>query len=430
MKQAAEAGWTTCAQQLREHDDAMVRAWKEEIDTLLVFAGLFSAALTAFNVELYTALTPDPGTDLTNQILSQISAQLAVLSFNGSNFHSVQPSFPQSEVSNRPGPSAGKVWINALWFSALVSSLSAAAIAIIVRQWLNYFISPTSSDPRRSVEVRCLRYNLGLLAWRVPEILSILPVLLLTSLVLFLAGLMVLLWSLNRVVASITTALISILFLFFVVTTIAPATYADCPYKSPQALMMLWVIQRISCIWSTHVYDNWRAQEQAIWGGVYAFDLLRRFVTTHALSHAHETLSDSSFLTTILRPCVADPSYSIHHARRNLQHIIKHSTTRHVGRGIGSAIAATFAGVVSQSSANYSAAINALLEPVKAYINSQLVLDIVDAQPVFVACAQACKFGTSDPNTDWEVADVLSSLVRRVRVPFAWEGTALPHKSE
>ncbi|EMD36206.1 hypothetical protein CERSUDRAFT_26416, partial [Gelatoporia subvermispora B] len=117
--------WTECAKKLMEHDKAIAQAWKEEIDALLVFAGLFSAALTAFNVELYTALRPDPGVDLTNQILLQISAQL-----NGSS----QPSTPISLQTADP-PSSSSVYINALWFSALALSLSAASIAIIVRQW-------------------------------------------------------------------------------------------------------------------------------------------------------------------------------------------------------------------------------------------------------------------------------------------------------
>ncbi|OCH90789.1 hypothetical protein OBBRIDRAFT_690950, partial [Obba rivulosa] len=117
--------WKKCTERLQAHDDAMVKAWKEEIDALLVFAGLFSAALTAFNVELYTSLKPDPGVDLTNQILIQIYAQM-----NGSPIPSPVPT-----LSTANPPSTSAVWINALWFSALISSLSAASIAIIIRQW-------------------------------------------------------------------------------------------------------------------------------------------------------------------------------------------------------------------------------------------------------------------------------------------------------
>ncbi|OCH90790.1 hypothetical protein OBBRIDRAFT_730174, partial [Obba rivulosa] len=84
--------------------------------------------------------------------------------------------------------------------------------------------------------MHCLRYTLGLIPWRVPEILSLLPILLLASLVLFFTGLIILLWTLNDIVAAISTALISCLFIFFAFSTIAPSLWLDCPYKSPQAL--------------------------------------------------------------------------------------------------------------------------------------------------------------------------------------------------
>jgi len=203
-KEAAEKAWGTCASRLREYDEGMVKVWKEEIDTLLVFAGLFSAALTAFNVELYPTLNP-----------------------GGAK------------------PSSSAVWINALWFSSLILSLSSASIGIIVRQWLQHFISPTSPDPRRSAEMHHIRYDLGLVRWKVPEILNFLPLLLLTALVLFLVGLAILLWTLNRAVAILCTTLIAGLFTFFFVTTIAPTIRFDCPYKSPQALLTYWLTQRV-----------------------------------------------------------------------------------------------------------------------------------------------------------------------------------------
>ncbi|EIW55553.1 uncharacterized protein TRAVEDRAFT_86592, partial [Trametes versicolor FP-101664 SS1] len=67
--------WAACAKALREYDEDMIQDWKEEIDTLLVFAGLFSAILTAFNIESYKLLQQQPE-DATAAILTQISAQL------------------------------------------------------------------------------------------------------------------------------------------------------------------------------------------------------------------------------------------------------------------------------------------------------------------------------------------------------------------
>ncbi|KAI0749743.1 hypothetical protein C8Q80DRAFT_1269568 [Daedaleopsis nitida] len=67
--------WSSYAQLMSGYDEAMIRGWKEEIDTLLVFAGLFSAVVTAFNIEAYKLLQ-DPS-DITAQLLQQILQQLA-----------------------------------------------------------------------------------------------------------------------------------------------------------------------------------------------------------------------------------------------------------------------------------------------------------------------------------------------------------------
>ncbi|OCH92357.1 hypothetical protein OBBRIDRAFT_705088, partial [Obba rivulosa] len=127
--------------------------------------------------------------------------------------------------------------INILWFSSLVLSLSAASIGISVRQWLNHFISSSSSNSKRSAYIHCLRYDKGLVPWHVPEILSALPILLQSALFLFLLGLLVLIWTFNEVVASITTALVALLFAFSAYTSVIPAFKPLCPYKAPHALL-------------------------------------------------------------------------------------------------------------------------------------------------------------------------------------------------
>ncbi|OCH90361.1 hypothetical protein OBBRIDRAFT_601294 [Obba rivulosa] len=251
-KAAADEGWAECSRRLHKRNKDMVGAWKEEIDTLLVFAGLFSAVLTAFNVGLFMSLNPDPGVDLTNHILLQISAQLSNLSIEGNSIRS-SALFPPPN----PKASASSIWINALWFSSLVCSLASATVGILVRQWLNYFLSKSSSQPRKSAYIHCLRYDRGLVAWRVPEILGTLPILLLIALVLFLVGLVILLWTLNNIVAGITTGLVAPLLIFLAVTTVAPAFNVDCPYKSPQALPIFWLFQDLRVSYGVRLAKAW-----------------------------------------------------------------------------------------------------------------------------------------------------------------------------
>ncbi|EEB98286.1 hypothetical protein MPER_02234, partial [Moniliophthora perniciosa FA553] len=55
-----QRSWEKLMAEVEKYDDGMVKNWKEDIDTLLVFAGLFSAVVTAFLIESYQWLSEDP----------------------------------------------------------------------------------------------------------------------------------------------------------------------------------------------------------------------------------------------------------------------------------------------------------------------------------------------------------------------------------
>ena len=85
------------------------------------------------------------------------------------------------------------ITLNTLSFCSLVLSLAAASIGISVKQWLNQYIVPQSVVPRQRAQIWHYRRR-GLLHWRVPDIITIIPLLLQIALVLFLVGLQILLW--------------------------------------------------------------------------------------------------------------------------------------------------------------------------------------------------------------------------------------------
>ncbi|OCH91563.1 hypothetical protein OBBRIDRAFT_695615, partial [Obba rivulosa] len=220
--------WDKFAKELQRQDEDCAKVWKEEIDALLVFAGLFSAVLTAFNVDIYKSLKPSsPSTpDVNTQALMQLIALLS----NGN-----VPVMLATSTASSDDPAATYVWINALWFASLVLSLSSASIGIVIRQWLNYFTSPTPTTGKQDVYIHCLRWDKGIIEWRVPELMAILPILLQLALTLFFIGLVLLLWTLNNSVAIVTTVFVSALLAFLVFSTVVPAWSPYCPYKSPQA---------------------------------------------------------------------------------------------------------------------------------------------------------------------------------------------------
>lgn len=228
------------------YHNEVVKQWKEEMDTLLVYvsvhiivgvarvmrlskAGLFSAVLTAFNVQSYPLLQPDPQ-DSTLAVLREISVQLKSFtvtppfvnaSYTGSSLSSPQPSF-QAPTS--------AVWLNTLWFISLVFSLSSASIALFVKQWLRE--ATVWGTSRQSARLRQYRLS-ALLKWHVGTVVVVLPIMLQLAAVLFLVGLLVLLWTLHGTVAAITSVLVAALCTFFLVVTILPVWSGDCPYRSP-----------------------------------------------------------------------------------------------------------------------------------------------------------------------------------------------------
>ncbi|KAJ8456922.1 hypothetical protein ONZ51_g11836 [Trametes cubensis] len=234
--------FTKAATITKGYNDALIERWTKEIDTYLVYAGLFSAILTAFNVESYQLLQPVPP-DPSPAILQHISLQLTSLSYIPPLINSTYPAFSSSGTSTTTSSAVftWAIWLNALWLSGLVLSLSAASVGILVKQWLNEFQSGLSGDSEHIARLRQYRLN-NLQRCHVGSIVNTIPVLLQGALALFLVGLLVLLWNLHRAVAAVTSVFVLAIAVFIVGTTIAPLVTAHCAYLSPQSLVVyaLW----------------------------------------------------------------------------------------------------------------------------------------------------------------------------------------------
>ncbi|KIM43427.1 hypothetical protein M413DRAFT_68915, partial [Hebeloma cylindrosporum] len=118
-----EDPWETLLEPLLAKDRVQCEAWKDEVQNLLIFAGLFSAVVTSFVVESSKDLRSDPNTLL----LSHIATLLA----NGAN--GTNASIPL-ELQFSPSPSSYR--INTLWFASLVLSLTTVLVGIVSLQWI------------------------------------------------------------------------------------------------------------------------------------------------------------------------------------------------------------------------------------------------------------------------------------------------------
>lgn len=230
-------------------------------------AGLFSAVLTAFNVQSYQLLQ-SASTDTTNALLQRISAQLDSFSVSASFVNSTRQSTSLDSAQPPFRPPASAVWLNALWFSSLVCSLAAASIALMVKQWLHELASGVSGSSRETDRRRQYRLN-GILKWRIGTIVVAIPIVLQLALVLFLAGLIILLWTLHGTVAAIATSLAGVLVVFQFTVTILPSYHLDCCYLSPQALAVYSVVRpihNITLAFLQHVSWLWtRSETPSFW---------------------------------------------------------------------------------------------------------------------------------------------------------------------
>lgn len=209
--------------------------------------GSLSAILTAFNVPAYALLNPTPP-DPSIALLQQISNKLDSFSISYPFVNSTQPSSTNSPNAGiAPPVPRWAVWLNGLWFSGLVLSLTAASMGLMSKQWLNEYSSGVSETSRHAARLRQYRLE-NLKVWHVEAIVNTIPVLLQLSLVCFLAGLLILLWNLHNTVAVIVSTLVGLLAIFTIAVTLVPLWNPKCAWISPQtrALYHIWQPKRFT----------------------------------------------------------------------------------------------------------------------------------------------------------------------------------------
>ncbi|KAJ3559501.1 hypothetical protein NM688_g306 [Phlebia brevispora] len=239
-----EEPWEIVHDAVKKQDEETLDSWKDELNNLLVFAGLFSGVVTAFTVQSYTWLQQDPGT-ATDIILARISLQLSSFVTMPGLTNSSAPAISLQDATSSFAPGSIAVPVNVLWVLSLTLSLVSAFFALAVQQWLRQLHLPADIPIRRAIQIHQLRQE-GLQAWQTPGIIALLPLLLQIAVVLFLAGLYLLLQSLSTSVAVAFSAVAASAFLAFLAMTITPLIVIRCPYKSPLVPAVLVILQWLS----------------------------------------------------------------------------------------------------------------------------------------------------------------------------------------
>ncbi|KAJ3480171.1 hypothetical protein NLI96_g8537 [Meripilus lineatus] len=219
--------WPKLSDTLREHDQDQVKAQNDNIDTLLVLSGLFSAVVATLIVEALNRLQQDPA-DTTAQLLRQISMQLSSLSVNSGFINSTYIPPPSPPFS----PVPYSLLVAILWSISLVLSLVTASLGMLVKQWLREYLAKSNISPEQCCQVRLYRIA-GLRKYKVTEIASLLPILLQIALILFFIGLILFVQSVHTSITIVVSVFVGIWLLFIVGTTLLPIISPSCPYKTP-----------------------------------------------------------------------------------------------------------------------------------------------------------------------------------------------------
>ncbi|KAJ3762193.1 hypothetical protein EV360DRAFT_79549 [Lentinula raphanica] len=226
--------WSLYLEQAEKDNARMTESWKADMDAILIFAGLFSASVTAFIVESYRNLMPD-NTDTTVILLAQIYRQLS----NDTGLDSTLPSVFNVLDTNAFVPSTSSLICNILWFLSLSLSLTAALSATLVQQWSrNYLQATVGRDiPYQRARISTYLYE-GLTRFHMKSIVNTIPMLLHTSLLLFFAGLVLFLQPVNAGISQLILCLLVMTAVLYILISILPIFHFDCPYESP--LTRIW----------------------------------------------------------------------------------------------------------------------------------------------------------------------------------------------
>ncbi|KAH9056381.1 hypothetical protein EDB87DRAFT_1239388 [Lactarius vividus] len=223
-----------------EEDKKMAESWKADADGILIFTGLFSAAVASLISVSIQDIRPNPQ-DTSNFYLANIYRTLANPGAN------ISTSIPTSPPPFSPPGYA--VWVNTLLFLSLVISISCALLATLLQQWARRYLKIT--QPRYSLHKRArIRafFAEGIDKFFLPWAVEALPTLLHVSLFLFFAGISVFLWNVDLTIFKAVVSWIGICTALYGCITFFPIFRHDSPYNTPLSLPSWHIVAAISLV--------------------------------------------------------------------------------------------------------------------------------------------------------------------------------------
>lgn len=130
------------------------------------------------------------------------------------------------------GPTAEIVKVQCLLYASLVTSLFAAFMSMLGKQWINRYIRNRGGSAAEKSWDRQRKLD-GVERWYLHIVIEGLPVMLQVALLLLGCALSQYLWTINRAVAGVIITVTLFGFAFHLTITIAAAFSYDCPFQTP-----------------------------------------------------------------------------------------------------------------------------------------------------------------------------------------------------
>ncbi|KAI0301531.1 hypothetical protein B0F90DRAFT_1589071, partial [Multifurca ochricompacta] len=210
-----------------EEDKMMAESWKADADGILVFTGLFSAAVATF-IGVSIQDLKQNSQDTSAFYLQTIYQVLA-------DVNRSQTSIPSALSTPPPfSPPTSAVWVNSLWFLSFSVSLTCALLATLLQRWARRYLQVTRH--RRSLHKRArIRafFSEGINKLHLPWAVEALPTLLHVALFLFFMGLVLFLYNINHTVFTVVISWVGTCACMYACITFMPIVRHDSPYYAP-----------------------------------------------------------------------------------------------------------------------------------------------------------------------------------------------------
>ena len=230
-----------------KHDHDFVRKYEQDLDITLIFvsifsasiltvvlmcflgeqAGLFSIVTSIFIVDVQSNLQPD---------YTQLSYGLLQIIANVSLGHT--PTGPAAALPQWTGPDPTVVKVQTILYTSLATSLLAAFVATLSKQWLNRYSEMETRGPIIDRGRRRQRKMHGMVTWHFDLVMESLPLLLQAALLLLGYALSNYLFLINKVVASVAIGFAVFALLFYLLTVSAATFSYNCPFQTPLSLIL------------------------------------------------------------------------------------------------------------------------------------------------------------------------------------------------